>query len=493
MINSTDVNDLQLEDVEDYSTDYPPAGFPQSENIAAVGMPVVENSSKKRTSRLVYLMRTHKWTTGLVFLVVLLLIVVVSIVGGSSAKTSASLPSTSGSYVQPIHIDPKDIDPKVIDNLMAKLLPVYERHGLNATVLDESAGLTPQKKAFYWLAASDLSEFDHTRSVQRYAMACLYYATNAVPNPYIEKPRPWVSAHLWLSTSHVCEWKGIVCNSAYKIEEINLERNNLSGSIPPEIAMIASTLQTLDMTSNSLYMEGAMFDVFSHLTMLTSLLLDDNYMYHKTGLPSEFKMMDRLQKLRLSYNLFSGELEKEHKVLASMTQLTHLEIESNFLTGTMPSVIGQLTNLVYLYMRRNEMRYNLDFLKGGKLTDLFALWLDSNVIAGTIPTEIGLLTGLASISITNSTLRGPIPSELGNLTGLRRLWLYDNHLSGSIPTVLNQLTLLEVLELHRNNFTGAMPQGICANVQSSAYAFKSLTSDCVKEVQCDSACCTECY
>lgn len=370
MINSTDVTDLQLEDVEDYSTDYPPTGFPQSENIAAVGMPVVENSSKHRTSRLVYLMRTHKWTTGLIFLVVLLFIVVVAIVGGSSGNKTAPLSSASGAYQQPIHIDPKDIDPKVIDSLMAKLLPVYERHGLNATVLDDSAGLTPQKKAFYWLAASDLSAFDHTRSVQRYAMACLYYATNAVPNPYIAKPRPWVSAYLWLSQSHVCEWKGITCNSANKIESINMERNNLSGFIPPELGMISSTLLTLDLTSNSIYMEGSNFDVFSHLTMLTTLLLDDNYMYYDKGLPSQFKMMDRLQKLRLSYNLFSGELEKENKVLASMTQLTHLEIESNFLNGTMPSVVGQLSNLVYLYMRRNEMRYNLDFLKGGKLTDL---------------------------------------------------------------------------------------------------------------------------
>lgn len=455
-------------------------------------MPVVENSAKKRTSHLVYLMRTHKWTTGLLFLVVLLLIVVVSIVGGSSGKTSASLSSTSGAYQQPIHIDPKDLDPKVTESLMAKLLPVYERHGLNATVLDDSAGLTPQKKAFYWLASSDLTAFDHTRSVQRYAMAVFYYATNAVPNLYVEKPRPWVSSYLWLSTAHVCEWKGIVCNGSNHIEAINLERNNLSGFIPPEIAMIASTLQTLDLTSNGIYMEGAMYDVFNHLTMLTSLLVDDNFMYHKRGLPSQFMMMDRLQKLRLSYNLFSGQLET-HPVLASMTQLTHLEIEANFLSGSMPPIVGQLTNLVYLYMRRNEMTYNLDFLKGGQLTDLFAMWLDSNVITGTIPTEIGLLTGLASISITNATLRGPIPSELGNLTALRRLWLYNNQLTGTIPTGLNQLTLLEVAELHQNNITGPMPQGICANVQSSSYAFKSLTSDCVQQVQCDQTCCTECY
>ena len=121
------------------------------------------------------------------------------------------------------------------------------------------------------------------------------------------------------------------------------------------------------------------------------------------------------------------------------------------------------------------------------------MWLDSNVITGTIPTELGLLTGLASVSITNSTLKGTIPSELGKLSGLRRLWLYDNQLTGSIPTTLNQLSKLEIVELHHNNITGAMPQGICAHVQASSYALKSLTTDCLQEVQCDSHCCTECY
>lgn len=121
------------------------------------------------------------------------------------------------------------------------------------------------------------------------------------------------------------------------------------------------------------------------------------------------------------------------------------------------------------------------------------MWLDSNVVTGTIPTEIGLLTGLASVSITNATLNGTIPTQMGNLSGLRRLWLYSNQLTGSIPTQLTQLTQLEVLELQRNNITGAVPQGICANVHSSSYAFKSLSTDCVAEVQCDKECCTDCY
>jgi len=495
MINSTDVNDLQLEDVEDYTSDYPPHGFPQSENIAAVGMPAIENSSKRRTNRLVYLMRSHKWTTALILLSSVVFIVIVSTVGGASRKQSEALSANgSGLSKNPIYIDPKSLDPKVVSTLMSKIVGVYERRGLDTSALDEASGDTPQKKAFYWLAASDLTGVDHTQLVQRFALAVFYYATNAVPNPYIEKPKPWVSAHLWLSNSPVCEWKGIVCGESGHIQGITLERNNLTGSIPRELGFLASYLQSLDLTSNFVYMEDTMFDVFGDLTQLRELLLDDNYMMYSMGLPSQFKMMERLKKLRLSYNLFSGELERDHKVLANLAQLTHLEIESNFLSGTMPAVIGELTNLVYIYMRRNEMTYNLDFLRGGKLKDLFALWLDNNSITGTIPTEIGLLTGLASVSITNTTLSGTIPSEMGKLVNLRRLWLYGNNLTGTIPPALSQLTKLEVLELHQNMLGGSMPQGICDSVQNSKYQFKSLTSDCAqKKVVCEDICCTDCY
>lgn len=122
-----------------------------------------------------------------------------------------------------------------------------------------------------------------------------------------------------------------------------------------------------------------------------------------------------------------------------------------------------------------------------------ALWLDSNKVTGTIPTEMGLLTELASISITNATLTGTIPSELGDLSSLRRLWLYSNQLTGTIPASLRRLTELEVLELHENNLGGEMPQGICDVIGSSDYEFKTLTSDCKGSVSCDRSCCTDCY
>ena len=112
---------------------------------------------------------------------------------------------------------------------------------------------------------------------------------------------------------------------------------------------------------------------------------------------------------------------------------------------------------------------------------------------GTIPTEIGLLTELASLSVTNTTLRGSIPTEIGNLVSLRRLWLYNNALTGNIPTQMGNCPVLEVVELHNNRLSGGMPQSVCSVINTAAFEGKSLTSDCAAKVTCDSSCCTRCF
>jgi hypothetical protein len=119
------------------------------------------------------------------------------------------------------------------------------------------------------------------------------------------------------------------------------------------------------------------------------------------------------------------------------------------------------------------------------------MWFDHNNITGTFPTEIGKMTGLASFSLTNTTVHGTIPSEIGKLTGLRRLWLYGNSLHGTIPSEIGSLPILEVGEFYGNAFEGSMPAGACNAVASATYEYKELSADCGK-VQCDS-CCTTCY
>jgi len=102
-----------------------------------------------------------------------------------------------------------------------------------------------------------------------------------------------------------------------------------------------------------------------------------------------------------------------------------LQLYNNNLRGTIPTEIGQLTNLS-------------------------ALYLSNNSLSGTIPIEIGQLTNLSALYLFNNSLRGTIPTEIGKLTNLSALYLFNNSLSGTIPTEIGQLTNLSSLELTYN-------------------------------------------
>jgi len=62
-----------------------------------------------------------------------------------------------------------------------------------------------------------------------------------------------------------------------------------------------------------------------------------------------------------------------------------------------------------------------------------------NQLTGSIPTELGNLTNLVSLWLDDNQLEGAIPADLGNLTNLNYLYLNSNQLTGSIPATLENL------------------------------------------------------
>jgi len=504
-INDKNAIDLHLEDVEDYSADYPPtdAGYPNAEaNMAPAGNSEegVSRSPNYRRAAMISLVRNNKWAFAVFGVVFIVLIGIIASAGSNKENTYSNSSFAQGTYptdddygvgIPPEEMHGKSVDQDVLKTLKNTLQSVYDRHNLDKNLLDE---ITPQRQAMLWMAQNkNVNAMEHTEKLQRYALAALFYSTNMVPSVHVEDPKAWKVADNWMSGANSCDWMGVECNDENAIIAIYLEQNRLSGKIPVDIAILSSKMQTLDFTDNIMHMRDDDFDAFLSLSNLRTLLMDDNFLFHDKGLPPQFAALTSLEKLRLSYNIFEGELDSEAPVLGSLTKLTHLEMESNYFNGTMPAAIAKMDQLTYLYMRRNNMAFNLDFMKNGQFDNMFAMWLDGNYVSGTIPTEIGLMSSLASFSAANTTLKGTIPYEIGNLNQLRRLWLFGNELTGNIPQALNELELLEVVELHGNNLVGNMPEGVCSSVRNSDYIYKSLTSDCVSAVTCGSSCCTQCY
>jgi hypothetical protein len=141
--------------------------------------------------------------------------------------------------------------------------------------------------------ASKTNEKLHRRWTTRYALACLYYSTNAVRHVYTQLDiglgiiHPWKNNTNWLShhTSE-CQWFGITCEQETKpsrrlgntlsnggggdddddddthdqdshlvVTKVELPNNRLTGSFPREVTLL-SNLKTLDLYRNWIWNSG---------------------------------------------------------------------------------------------------------------------------------------------------------------------------------------------------------------------------------------------
>ena len=93
-------------------------------------------------------------------------------------------------------------------------------------------------------------------------------------------------------------------------------------------------------------------------------------------------------------------------------------------------------------------------------TIITSIGLSKQKIAGSIPSAIGLLTTLQFLFLDQNALVSTIPSTIGQLTNLQTLHLESNYLSGTLPSSLTSLTNLVVLNVNNNYLTGTLATSI---------------------------------
>ncbi len=198
------------------------------------------------------------------------------------------------------------------------------------------------------------------------------------------------------------------------------------------------------------------------------------------SIPSSIGDLTNLDLLNLSSNQLTGTIPSE---IGNLANLTDLWLDGNQLTGTIPTQIGALTNLAFLYLRNNQLTGTIP-PEIGNLSYLTYLNLSSNQLTGTIPSEIGNLTDLIGLYLNENQLTGTIPAQIGNLTNLTDLWLSDNQLTGSIPPEIENLTNLRYLLLDYNQLTGSIPpeMGDLTNLASLSLSYNQLTGSIPPEV-----------
>jgi len=164
----------------------------------------------------------------------------------------------------------------------------------------------------------------------------------------------------------------------------------------------------------------------------------------------------RVIHINLETNNLTGQLPSS---IGNLQKLGTLRLAVNQLSGSIPSSIGNLVNLKRLNLYSNQLSGSIPS-SIGNLANLQVLVLDGNQLNGAIPSSLGNLVNLQMLDLGSNHLSDTIPSSLGNLQNLTELWLAYNQLSGSIPSSLGNFASLQILAVHQNQLTGSIPSSL---------------------------------
>ena len=292
----------------------------------------------------------------------------------------------------------------------------------------------------------------------------------------------WHDAAEWLSGKSPNQWFGVKTSAAGRVEELDLENNNLRGSLPSELGSMID-LRRLILGGNPLLagiLPGSLVDLPLEILHLDGTGLcapvDAGFQSWLSGIPQkngvvncEADLDDRGVLIKL-YHTTDGAnwlnntnwnsdlpLDQWFGVTTDTAgRVTELVLESNDVTGPLLPDLGHLTGLTRLSFVGNNFTGNIP-PELGQLTRLTSLELTANQLTGEIPPELGQLTQLIRLDLYINKLTGSIPPELGNLVNLETLRLNNNELTGSIPVEMSRLAKVWQFNLGRNKLTGQIP------------------------------------
>ncbi len=228
----------------------------------------------------------------------------------------------------------------------------------------------------------------------------------------------WRNNTNWLGGRPLSQWHGVTTNPEGRVVGLNLDNNNLVGTIHPFAGSLGD-LEEMRLGSNRI--SGTIPSSLGDLADLRVLVLSGNRL--EGGIPPALGGLASLELLDLSTNRLAGGIPTEIEGLASLAQIN---LARNVLSGSIPSSIGGLSVLRELL-------------------------LDTNNLSGEIPASLGRLSTLESLNLARNRLSGGIPATFGSLGALRKLDVSENSgMAGALPSETLRLEL-DLLYLQGSN------------------------------------------
>ncbi|CAB9523150.1 LRR receptor-like serine threonine-protein kinase [Seminavis robusta] len=295
-------------------------------------------------------------------------------------------------------------------------------------IADTNDPTHPLALAIEWILQEDWTTMKDSRIVQRLALVAFYFATNG---------NRWIKNESWLSQdTHECDWYAV---------NITAHRDPVTWSDPNGIFSYRGLANVTEFPCEQ-RPDGER--VFTHLWLTTNGL---------EGAPLDFlHLLKSLKSIVLGKNEISGSLPS---TLGLLTDLVWLDISPNAgLNGTIPTQLGLLTNVLELYLGTSQLSGTVP-TELGLLTNLeYDLDLSENPLTGSLPSELGALSKVKILDFRRcGTLTGTIPTEFGGLEKVQELTIHRNSLTGKLPTELGLLTDMTWLLIPGNTLTGTIP------------------------------------
>lgn len=176
-------------------------------------------------------------------------------------------------------------------------------------------------------------------------------------------------------------------------------------------------------------------------------------------IPTALETLTDLSLIDLEENLLTGSAFLD---IRSLRELSSYRVSLNSLSGTISADFypGASSSLHELWFARNRVNGSLPESLFSQNTEIQSFIAYGNQLTGSLPSSIGQLRNLVKLQLHENAFASTLPNELFSDTALQELRLDKNALEGTVSTLLGDLVNLVDLRIGENLFTGTLPAEI---------------------------------